>query len=253
MAFRILVVDDDELSREVLAVLIEDAGYEVEAADSGDAALCSMRSARPLPQVVLADMQMPGTSGDELARRMRGLCGTATMLLAISGSELEGDAGREFDGFLRKPFSMEALAAAIAGRAASTEPGFKAKAPVLDETVYAKLAASMPRLKLNQLYALCVDDVEMRIAKMRQAACDGEDGVYRREAHAIQGGCGMVGARQVQALAAAIEDRGLCDHLALLEKLMLACERLRRILVAHEVEGKEVKARVTGMSGEETL
>jgi CheY-like chemotaxis protein len=236
MPVRILIVEDDEVSREVLALLVEDAGYEVEAVDSGDAALLYLQRARPLPQVVLTDMQMPGTSGDELARQMRGLCGTKTLLLAMSGSALEDGAGCEFDGFLLKPFAMEALSEAIGGGVtnhpggASEERGLE-----LNEEVYEKLAASMPRPRLEQLYELCLKDAETRIERMRRAASDGDDSAYKREAHSIKGGCGMVGATILQRLATSMEMRGLRDdHVATLNEFIVACERLRRILVARE-------------------
>jgi len=234
MSLRVLLADDDELSREVLAVLLQDAGYQVEAVDSGDAALMYVRSIRPLPEVALADMQMPGISGEELAGRLREVCGARTVLLAMSGSVPEGAAAKAFDGFLLKPFSMEELAAAIAGAAIAVERGPNGSgAAVLDETVYGQLAASMRGTKLEELYALCVKDAEGRVGKMRQAAAGGDDVIYRREAHAIQGGCGMVGAREMQTLATSLETRGLRDdYVASLDELMLACERLRRMLVA---------------------
>lgn len=249
MAVRVLVVDDDEVSREVLALLLHGAGYAVEAVDSGDAALVSLKAVRPLPEVVLADMQMPGTSGDELARRMRAVCGARTVLLAMSGSELEGDAGKEFDGFLLKPFSMEELAGAIDGGTAGAERGVgDVGAAILDEAVYAKLAGSMRRSKLEALYAMCVEDAEGRITKMGRAASDGDAGAYQREAHAIQGGCGMVGARELQRLAVAMEERGLRgDHIASFGEFLMACERLQRILVAHASDN----SRANEVSGED--
>ncbi|MBB5345649.1 response regulator [Tunturibacter empetritectus] len=236
MPVRVLIVDDDELSREVLTLLAERAGYEVEAVESGDAALVHVQRVRPLPDVVLTDMQMPGTAGDELARRLRGLCGAGTLLLAMSGSELEDWAGREFDGFLLKPFTMETLAGAISGGSARGEAGASgASGVVLDEGVYAKLIGSMRRSQLDELYALCLKDAEARVGRMRRAASEGDNAAYRKEAHAIKGGCGMVGALELQRLATSMEERGLCDDdVATLDEFMVACERLRRILVARE-------------------
>jgi HPt (histidine-containing phosphotransfer) domain-containing protein len=71
--------------------------------------------------------------------------------------------------------------------------------------------------------------------EMRLAATDGDDAAYRREAHAIKGGCGMVGASELQNLAASLETRGLndTDYVSSLDEFTLACERLRRMLVAH--------------------
>jgi CheY-like chemotaxis protein len=90
MPVQILVVDDDALSREVLALLLYGAGYAVETADSGDAALLHLQTAQLLPQVVLTDLQMPGTTGNELALQLRGLCGPATMLLSMSATGRRG-------------------------------------------------------------------------------------------------------------------------------------------------------------------
>ena len=118
MPVRVLVVDDDALSREVLALLLDDAGYSVETADSGDAALLHLQTAHPLPQVVLTDLQMPGTTGNELALRLRGVCGPATTLLAMSATAPDDGSDRLFDGFLVKPFTMETFAAAVAGKVA---------------------------------------------------------------------------------------------------------------------------------------
>jgi CheY-like chemotaxis protein len=233
---RILVVDDDDVSREVIALLLAQAGYAVESADSGDAALLQLRAATDgPPAVVLTDLQMPGTAGGELGRRMRALCGAGTLLLAMSGSEPEGAVRREFDGFLLKPFTMEALASAIAGGSSeSVSEGGRRNVSALDESVYRKLVVAMRRERLEQLYALCLNDAEARIAGMRRSASGGDDAAYRREAHAIKGGCGMVGAAELQKLATSMEERGLGDanHVASLDEFMLACERLRRMLIA---------------------
>jgi CheY-like chemotaxis protein len=237
MPVRILVVEDDEVSREILELLLHAEGYEVESVDSGDAALAHLQTMQPLPGVVLTDMQMPGTTGDALATRVRDLCGAETLVFGMSASELEDGEGREFDGFLLKPFGMETLSKAIAGGRSTVgnEPSGTDDS-VLSRIIYEKLAGSMPRPRLEQLYALCLTDAKNRIASMRRAASDGDDGAYRKGAHAIKGGCGMVGAIELQSLATSMEERGLCDdHIASLDEFILACERLRRILVAQEI------------------
>jgi CheY-like chemotaxis protein len=234
---RILVVDDDTVSREVIALLLEQAGYAVETADSGDAALLQLGAATSgRPAVVLTDLQMPGIAGGELARRLRGLGGAGTVLLAMSGSEPEGAVQREFDGFLLKPFTMEALEAAIAGRSGESVDAVPSRdVPALDEGVFRKLVGSMRGERLEQLYVLCLSDAEARIAGMRRAASNGDDAEYKREAHAIRGSCSMVGAVELQTLATSMEERGLgnANHVASLDEFVLACERLRRILIAH--------------------
>ncbi len=239
---RILVVDDDALSREVLALLLEHVGYIVEAADSGDAAMRYLTSSNgPSPDVVLADMQMPGTAGSALARELRDLCGTATKLLAMSGSVPDDEATREFDGLLLKPFNMDELTAAIATHDHVDEALNEAvhqNLISLNETIYEKLAGSMRSERLEQLYALSLSDTEQRIVRMQQAASNKDNAWYRREAHAINGGCGMVGAVELHTLAASMEEKGIdANHLASLDELILAWKRLRRILVARQVDG----------------
>lgn len=231
---RVLLVDDDELSRELLSLLLTDQGYSVLAAESGDEAL------RLLPggiDVVLTDIQMPGLSGDELARRLRAIAPQIT-LLAMSGSHPPPEQLRSYDSFLMKPFTLEQFALACMQKTASMLQGEVSTAEtameLLDSSTYQKLAASMQPAQLVQLYALCLDDAAQRIATMRECAARGDDECYRKAAHAIKGSCGMVGARQLQSMADRMERRGLtaANHVASLDEFMMASEQLRRIMIA---------------------
>ncbi len=51
MLVRVLVIDDDDLSREVFALLLNSAGYTVDTAGSGDAALLQLQEQQSLPDV----------------------------------------------------------------------------------------------------------------------------------------------------------------------------------------------------------
>src|SRR3954447_9215785 len=189
MPVQILVVDDDDLSREVLALLLHSAGYAVDTVECGDNALVHLQTAQKLPSVVLTDLQMPGITGNELALRLRDLCGPATILLAMSATAPDDESTQKFDGFLLKPFTIEAFTAAITkGFNLGTEFN-GANATVLEEAVYSKLAESMRVHQLKQLYALCLADAERRLATMQQASSRNDNALYKREAHAIKGGC----------------------------------------------------------------
>jgi CheY-like chemotaxis protein/HPt (histidine-containing phosphotransfer) domain-containing protein len=249
MPVQILVIDDDDVSREVLALLLHGAGYAVETADSGDTALLHLETAQPLPQVVLTDLQMPGTTGNELALRLRGICGARATLLAMSATAPDGGLGREFDGFLLKPFTTGDFTAAIGGKTPKTvKETTAATATVLDEAVCTKLARSLRPPQLRQLYSLCLADAEHRIETMRQAAFADNNAAFKREAHAIKGGCGMVGALELQTLATSMEERGLSDdHVASLKEFIVACERLRGMLIAREI----IHDQASGVSGED--
>jgi CheY-like chemotaxis protein len=228
----VLLIDDDELSRELLTLLLEGEGYTVAAAESGEAALELLNDV-PM-NIVLTDMQMPGLSGNELAGRLRNVALQST-LLAMSGSQPPPESLHGYDGFLLKPFTMQQFALACEQRALSTSlTGSTNEVQDLDMDIYRKLTASMQPVQLVQLYDLCLTDAESRIATMRQCSSAGDNDGYRRAAHAIKGGCGMVGATRLHALAGQMEEKGLTDanHVASLEEFMLASEQLRRILIA---------------------
>jgi PAS domain S-box-containing protein len=65
---RILVVDDDEETLEVLESLLRSEGFAVSTASGGEAALAE--ATRALPDVVLTDLQMQPIDGAELCRRL---------------------------------------------------------------------------------------------------------------------------------------------------------------------------------------
>ena len=255
----LLVVDDDALSRELITLLLTEEGYEVESFASGEAAVNRVSDPALLaPDVILADMQMPGLTGDALASALRATLQSTSILLAMSGSQPASPSLSSFDGFLLKPFQMSELQSMIAAthgapgslaslRAApdaapdaAGDLASAAGATVLDEDIYSKLAELMPAEQLGQMYALCVGDARKRIVHMRALAAAADDVRYRAEAHTVKGGSGMIGARQLYDLAAAAErdgipntaaDFGTSSVTAALAQLSLACDRLERILV----------------------
>lgn len=218
----LLLVEDDEVSREVLSLQMGAQGYRVDAVESGDAAVVWLAKLRgAVPGAIVTDLQMPGLSGRELAARLREIAtakgAPRTVVVAMSASQPEKDLLRGFDGFLLKPFTMAQLAVLLEGEdgTSGTESGRAAKpaqpgsdAGGLDEAVYARLVAAMPATQLQQLYTLFLDDAEARLGRMRAAAEAGDDSTYRKEAHAIKGGCSMVGAAELHRLASAAEQGG---------------------------------------------
>ena len=76
---RVLVVDDEPEMRAVLAEYLQGKGFEVLQADGGEAALRRLPEFRP--QVVLLDIMMPGLSGVETLRRIKGLSQQAAVIM----------------------------------------------------------------------------------------------------------------------------------------------------------------------------
>ena len=234
----VLVIDDDEIMRELLTALLEAEGHSVHAADSPSAGAAAAKAAAGMLNVVLTDLRMPGVDGPKTLRALRAAMSSTTRLLGMSGSDAEPEELGLLDGFLMKPFSVEDFTAAVKrARAGAPEasPLFQATpqrdAPVLDEAVYKRMAKSLPANALRELYELTLDDVTKRAAAMREAAAVSDSGTCRSEAHAMKGGCGMVGAMELRAIAADIETGAPVDTPALKE-IAAATERLRRMLNA---------------------
>ena len=68
---RVLVVDDEEGVRLVIAGMLRQGGYQVQTAAGGEEALRLVAAARPPMDLVVSDLMMPGMSGIELARALR--------------------------------------------------------------------------------------------------------------------------------------------------------------------------------------
>jgi CheY-like chemotaxis protein len=239
---RILVIDDDAIMRELLPLLLGAEGHTVLTAESGDAALALLATLAPdeMPTVVLTDLKMPGLSSTALALRLRLVCRRSTVLLAMSGSEPAKQA-EAYDVFLAKPFDVAGFAAAVQrvrdgldGKAsssavASVSEGQSASVRVLDEAIYTKLFSVMGVAQLPQLYTLFLEDAKERVARMGTAAAGNDIDTFTREAHAIKGGCGMLGATELYSLASRMETGGFACS-PLLDDFGPAFERLRRIL-----------------------
>lgn len=110
-ALRVLVVDDERLSRQTSLRQLRDHGYHAAAVDNGFAALQEMEGTRW--DVVLTDLRMPGMDGLDLLKQVQELQpGTDVILMTAYGTvEAAVDAMRAgaFD-FLTKPFHFEELA-----------------------------------------------------------------------------------------------------------------------------------------------
>ena len=111
---RLLVVDDDDGVRKVLASLLRSAGHKVVEAAGGVAGL--ERLAEHEVDLVCTEMGMPGMTGVEFARRAKARKGmTPILLLTGWGEDAVGDKkGEGVDGVLAKPVSTRVLLESIA-------------------------------------------------------------------------------------------------------------------------------------------
>ena len=104
---RIVIADDDRDTATMLALVLRDEGHEVHVSLCGDEALEACRLLRP--DVVIADVNMPGESGYAIAKQLKERHGAyAPLLIAISGvwtkpSDRSVGQAVGFDHYLLKP------------------------------------------------------------------------------------------------------------------------------------------------------
>jgi CheY-like chemotaxis protein len=107
---RILVVDDEDMMRELLTDMLEAGEREIETAPGGAEALSAIEARRP--DLVLLDLNMPGVSGWDVIDRL-GRQASPPPVVAISGMAVEPAAlvtvQRHVFGFLPKPFTRDQL------------------------------------------------------------------------------------------------------------------------------------------------
>lgn len=106
----ILLVEDDEFSRDLARLLLEKAGYEVTTARDGVDAVLSLEKTRY--DLILSDLEMPNLDGFKLLQvtRLNGIATPFVFLTAHSGEETEVRAlALGAADFIRKPFKKEIL------------------------------------------------------------------------------------------------------------------------------------------------
>jgi len=227
----VLLIDDDEMSRELITLLLEAADYSVRSSTSGDEAIAALYENSWRPDAVLCDLQMPGLAGAELATAVRA-CSPRSVILAMSASEPVGGLPAGYADFLRKPFGADDLTRTLRELAKAPEHAAEQSFVDLDETVLEPLAAVIPAQQLQQLYALGLSDTRKRIATMQRLAAAGDDAGLRREAHAIKGSASMLGAKAITTLARLLEETGItADASRQLDELIAAAARLEGILL----------------------
>ena len=131
---RILAVDDEPPMLRALAVNLRARGYDVDLAPTGEAAL--ELAARHPPDAVILDLGLPGISGIDVIRGLRGWTETPIIILSARGAQSDKvaalDAGA--DDYVTKPFGMDELLARL--RAALRRVGPSASEPVVHTAAF---------------------------------------------------------------------------------------------------------------------
>ena len=114
---RILLVEDNELNREIAQTLLEDAGFKIDTANDGVEAVEKLEQGAPDQyDLILMDIQMPVMNGYEAAKRIRTMSDpviASIPIVAMTANAFEEDREKAFEagmnGYLSKPVSAEKL------------------------------------------------------------------------------------------------------------------------------------------------
>ena len=120
----ILVVEDNEQNLELVEYLLEEAGFHVQTARDADEARTRLQAS--LPDLILMDMQLPGTDGLSLVAEIRRHARTSTIpIVALTAHAMRGDRERFLaggcDGYISKPIDATTFAGDILAILTSTD------------------------------------------------------------------------------------------------------------------------------------
>jgi len=122
---RILFVEDDDMSRDVISTRLTRSGYEVAVVEDGHRALGVL--ANETFDLIILDMMMPGLSGWDLAKKLKASPATASIpLLALSAHSMAPDRKKALDSgcndFDSKPVNLPRLLGKIEALIGTNQP-----------------------------------------------------------------------------------------------------------------------------------
>ncbi|HEX3109096.1 MAG TPA: response regulator [Thermoanaerobaculia bacterium] len=114
----VLVVEDNDMNMQLVEYLLEEGGYEIVKATSGEEALALTRSDTQRPDLILMDIHLPGMDGLSVVREMKSDERTNRIpILALTAHAMRGDKDRFLeagcDGYISKPIDVKTFLTSI--------------------------------------------------------------------------------------------------------------------------------------------
>ena len=114
----VLVVEDNDMNMQLVEYLLEEGGYAIVKATSGEEALALTRSDTKRPDLILMDIHLPGMDGLSVVREMKSDQRTNRIpILALTALAMRGDKDRFLeagcDGYISKPIDVKTFLTSI--------------------------------------------------------------------------------------------------------------------------------------------
>jgi CheY-like chemotaxis protein len=116
---RVLVVEDNDMNMQLVEYLLEEGGYAIVEAASGEEALAITRDPNVAPpDLILMDIHLPGMDGLSVVREMKSDARTKDVpILALTAHAMRGDRDRFLDagcdGYISKPIDVKTFLSSI--------------------------------------------------------------------------------------------------------------------------------------------
>ena len=118
MSAKILVVEDNDMNMQLVEYLLEEGGYNIVKAASGEEALSITRETDAPPDLILMDIHLPGVDGLSVVQELKNDARTSRIpILALTAHAMRGDKDRFLqagcDGYISKPIDVKTFLKAI--------------------------------------------------------------------------------------------------------------------------------------------
>jgi CheY-like chemotaxis protein len=118
MTRTVLVVEDNDMNMQLVEYLLEEGGYRIVKASSGEEALTITRDGQSSPDLILMDIHLPGMDGLSVVRAMKSDARTKKVpILALTAHAMRGDRDRFLeagcDGYISKPIDVKTFLSSI--------------------------------------------------------------------------------------------------------------------------------------------
>lgn len=235
MTLKVLVVDDEAISRQISAKMVEAQGMDVETASNGQEAFSQWQDNRyPL---IIADCYMPIMDGFQMAQSVRRIetseqC-EPTIIIALTANTAAEEHDRcmeaGMDGLMTKPVTIAKLTPLIANVLAASSKDTAHRATLdhetksIDQTLVnlSVLAEVFPdRSKQATVLSDLQQHVKANLNELKQAINHAELANIERIAHRMKGACKMVGVNGIANICSEIESMAKNGDIAQGQTLM---------------------------------